>query len=144
MGILFAPLVGCFSAPKQPSHSLLRWKRVRVAFVWTKETPLLAFMLLLEQQEDLARRAAPRAAPALIGHRQERALLSFLINQVIPVLSITPSFYTLFLSLNNPMPSPQPPFTPSDSPRLTPDWRTACVSHVTYLMCGCLISMHLL
>lgn len=43
-----------------------------------KETPLLAFMLLVEQQEDLARRAAPGAAAALIGRRQERAPALFL------------------------------------------------------------------
>lgn len=35
-------------------------------------------MLLVEQQEDLARRAAPGAAAALIGHRQERAPSLFL------------------------------------------------------------------
>ena len=42
-----------------------------------------AFRLLLQQQEDLGRSAELGVAVALIGHQQERAPLSFLINQVI-------------------------------------------------------------
>lgn len=79
MGILFAPLVGCFSAaappppnsPPIPCHSE---STLGLPLCRQKETPLLAFMLLVEQQEDLACRAAPGAVPAMIGHRQERAL----------------------------------------------------------------------
>lgn len=79
MGILFAPLVGCFSAPQNsPPISCHSESALGLPLCGQKETPLLAFMLLVEQQEDLARRAAPKAAPALIGHRQERALSLFL------------------------------------------------------------------
>lgn len=82
MGILFAPLVGCFSAPppapqNSPPIPCRSESALGLPLCGQKETPLLAFMLLVEQQEDLARRAAPRAAAALIGHRQERALPLF-------------------------------------------------------------------
>ena len=61
MGILFAPLVGCFSPPPQNSPPIPCRSESTLGYplCGQKETPLLAFMLLLEQQEDLARRAAP-------------------------------------------------------------------------------------
>ena len=82
MGILFAPLVGCFSAPSPPKTALpflvAGESTLGLPLCGQKETPLLAFMLLVEQQEDLAAVQRPELLRALIGHRRERALPLFL------------------------------------------------------------------
>lgn len=118
MGILFAPLVGCFSAPtKQPSHFLSQWKRVRVAFVRTKGDSPPGFHAPGGATRGFG---PPRSTQSRSGFDwtpagESSVSLSWLIKWFQLSQKHLLFLNTLFLCLNNPPPPTPPAWYPASS-----------------------------